>query len=266
MVLRSAQGLDALAVLGGGLVDVLGDRGGADEGDAVHVRVGQQALNGFLATVQDLEHSVRQSGLLPQLGQQHRGGRIALGGLEDERVAGGDGHRSHPQRNHDREVERRDTGYHAQRLAEGENIDARGDLVRVVTLEQLRNATSELDDLQATADLALGVREDLAVLGGDQLSEFVHVGGHELTELEQHGGALGQGNVTPGLRGLLRGGNRCVQVSLVGQAQFSRNLAGGRVVHRLGAVALTGGFSAVDEVVNGGQCGRRRHVRTSFGL
>ena len=36
VVLRPAQGLHALAVRGGRLVDVLGDRGGADKGDGVH--------------------------------------------------------------------------------------------------------------------------------------------------------------------------------------------------------------------------------------
>ena len=257
VVLRPAQGLDALAVRGGGLVDVLGDRGGADEGDAVHVRVGQEAVDGFLVAVQDLEDAVGQAGLLPQLGQQHRGGGVALGGLEDEGVAGGDRHRRHPQRHHDREVERGDAGDDAERLAEGEDVDPGGDLVRVVALEQLRDAAGELDDLQAAADLALGVGEDLAVLGGDQFGELVHVGRDEFAELEQHGGALGQGDVAPGIGGGAGGGDGGVQVCPVGQPQLRGDGAGGGVVDGLGAGALAGGFGAVDEVADGGGDGRR---------
>ncbi|CAH0290989.1 hypothetical protein SRABI26_04230 [Arthrobacter sp. Bi26] len=251
VVLGAAEGLDALAVGGGGLVDVPGDRGGADEGDAVHVRVGQEAIDRFLVAVQDLENAVGQARVLPQLGEQHGGGGVALGGLEDEGVAGGDRHRGHPQRHHDGEVERGDAGDDAEGLAEGEDVDAGGDLVRVVALEQLRDAAGEFDDLQAAADLALRVGEDLAVLGGDQLGELVHVGCDEFAELEQHGGALGQGDVAPGIGSFAGRGDGGVEIFTVGQPQLCGDGAGGGVVDGLGAGAHACGFGAVDEVVDG---------------
>ena len=95
------------------------------------------------------------------------------------------------------------------------------------------------------------------MLGGDQLGELIHVGGDEFAELEQHGGALGQGNIAPGVGGLAGRGDGGVQVRPVGQAQLGGDGAGGRVVDGLGAVALAGGFGAVDEVVDGGGVGRR---------
>ena len=212
--------------------------------DAVHVRVGQEPVDGFLVAVQDLEDAVGQAGFLPELGEQHRGGGVAFGGLEDERVAGGDGHRRHPQRHHDGEVERGDAGDHAEGFAEGEDVDAGGDLVRVVALEQGGDAAGVLDDLEAAADFALGVGEDLAVLGGDQLGEVVHVGGDEFTELEQHSGALGQGDVAPGVGGGAGGGDGGVQVGAVGQAQLSGDGAGGRVVDRAGCGSPSPAVSA----------------------
>ena len=78
-------------------------------------------------------------------------------GLEHEGVAAGDRHREHPHRHHHREVERRDAGDHAERLAQRPVVDAGGDLVGVVALEQLRNAAGELDDVDAARDLALRV-------------------------------------------------------------------------------------------------------------
>ena len=121
----------------------------------------------------------------------------------------------------------------------------------------MRDAAGELDDLQAAADLALRVGEDLAVLGGDQFGEVIHVGGDEFAELEQHGGALGQGDVAPGVGGGAGRGDGGVQVRPVGQPQLGGDGAGGRVVDGLGAVAFAGGLGAVDEVVDGGGVGRR---------
>src|SRR5690606_14449337 len=48
VVLGAAEGLHALAVGGGGGVDVAGDRGGADEGDGLDVGVLQEAVDGHL--------------------------------------------------------------------------------------------------------------------------------------------------------------------------------------------------------------------------
>ncbi len=252
VVLRAAQGLDPLAVGGGHFKDVLGHRRGAHEGDRIHVRVGQQARDNLTVAVQDLEHAVRQACLLPQPGQQHRRGRHAVGRLENEGVAGGDRHRGHPQRHHDREVERGDARDDADGLAEGEHVDPGGDLVRVLALEQLRDAAGELDHLEAAADLALRVGEDLAVLGRNQLSKFLHVRGDELAELEQHGRALGQGDVAPGVGGGAGGGDGGVQVGPVGQPQLRGDGAGGGVVDGLGVGPGACCLGAVDEVANAG--------------
>ena len=51
MVFRTAERLAALAVGGGGGVDVFGNRGGADEADGLHTAVGQQGIHRLFAAV-----------------------------------------------------------------------------------------------------------------------------------------------------------------------------------------------------------------------
>ena len=115
-------------------------------------------------------------GLEEQLGDPHRHRRIALRRLEDEGVAAGDRRRALPQRDHRREVERRDAGDDAERLAQRIEIDAGAGAVAELALHQVRDAAGELDHLEPALDVALGVGEGLAVLGGEQPGEVVVFG------------------------------------------------------------------------------------------
>src|SRR6476659_4698057 len=63
--------------------------------------------------------------------------RVALARLEHERVAARDRDREHPHRDHRREVERRDAGHDAERLAHRVHVGAGGDRLRVPPLEQV---------------------------------------------------------------------------------------------------------------------------------
>ncbi len=132
-------------------------------------------VDGFLVAVHDLEHARRQAGLEEQLGQPHRHRRVALGGLEDERVAARQRGAGLPQRDHRREVERGDARDHAERLAQRVHVDAGAGALGVLALDQVRDADGELDDLDAALDVALGVGDGLAVLDGEQFGELVDV-------------------------------------------------------------------------------------------
>ena len=168
VVLGAAQRLDALAVLRAGLVDVARDGRRADEGDGRDVRVLEEAIDGHLVALDDVEDAVGHAGLVEQLGQVDRGRGILLGRLEDERVAAGDGVGEHPHRHHGREVEGRDADHHAQRLADLVDVDAGRDLLAEAALHQMRDAGRELQVLDAAGDLAQGVGGDLAVLSGQE--------------------------------------------------------------------------------------------------
>ena len=119
----------------------------------------------------------------------HRHRRIALRRLEDEGVAAGDRGRALPHRDHGREVERRDAGDDAERLAHRIEVDAGAGAFGELALQQVRNAAGELHHLEAALDVALGVGEGLAVLGGQQPGEVVVFGLHQLEELEHDAGA-----------------------------------------------------------------------------
>ena len=70
VVLRAAEGLDALAVGARALVDRLRDRGGADEADRVDVGAVEDRVDGDLVAVHDVEHAGGQARLQEQLGQE----------------------------------------------------------------------------------------------------------------------------------------------------------------------------------------------------
>jgi hypothetical protein len=79
----------------------------------------------------------------------------------------------HPHRHHRREIERSNAGDHAQRLARGVAIDASSDVLSEFALQQLRNGRREFHDFHAPLDFTNGVRVDLAMLGNDDVCEFV---------------------------------------------------------------------------------------------
>ncbi|MNG96359.1 hypothetical protein D3C79_554220 [compost metagenome] len=186
VVLGTAQGLHPLAVGRGGGIDVLGDGGGADEGDRLYPRVGQQHIHHLLVAVDHVQHPVRQARLLEQLGHAQGQGGILLGRLEDEAVAAGQRHREHPERHHGREVERRDAGADPHRLHHGVAVHPAAHVEGVLPLEQMGNAAGKLHHLQPPGQLPLGVGEHLAVLAADEAGQLVPVLLHQLLEAEHH--------------------------------------------------------------------------------
>jgi hypothetical protein len=106
--------------------------------------------------------------------------------LEDEGIAAGDRRCAFPERDHGREVERRDAGNDAERLAHGIEVDARPRAVGEFALHQVRNAAGEFDHLESALDVALGVADRLAVLAREQLGERVIFLGDQFQELEHH--------------------------------------------------------------------------------
>ena len=156
----------------------------------------EDRVDRLLVAVDDVEHAGREAGLLEQLPDQHRGGGIALGRLQDEGVAAGDGDRIHPHRHHGREIERRDAGDDAERLAVGPAVDLGADIAAELALEEMRNAAGELDDLDAARDLAQRVGVGLAVLARDRAGDLVGVAIQQLLEAE-HVLARFSGGVVP---------------------------------------------------------------------
>ena len=153
-------------------------------------------------------------------------------GLQDERVAARQGVGEHPHRHHDREVERRDPGHHAEGLADGVHVDAGRRLLAELALQQVRDAAGELDVLQAPGHLAQGVGEDLAVLGV-RSGQLLAVGVDQLPEVEHapRCAATGRWPARPG-NACLRHADGGVDLSGGGQVDLGLLLAGRRVPDR----------------------------------
>ena len=129
---------------------------------------------------------------------EERRGRVLLRRLEDERVPARDRRRPHPHGHHRREVERRDPGDDAERLADRVDVDPRRGLLRVGALQELRDAADVLDDLDAALHLAERVGEHLAVLGGEEPRQVLAVLVDELVDAEEELCALRERPVAPG--------------------------------------------------------------------
>ena len=250
VVLGAAEALDAFAVRAAAAVDVLRDRRGADEADGGDLGMVEDGVDGFLVAVHDLEDAVGQAGFLHQLGEHQRHGGVALGGLEDEGVAAGDGRAHLPHRDHRREVEGRDAGGDAERLAHRIHVDAGAGGVGEFALQEMRRADAEFGDLKAAHHVAAGVRQGLAVLAGEGLGELVHVAVEECYELHHHPRpALRVG----GAPGGLGGGGRAhggVELGGGGQCHPGLNLAGGGIEDLGAAARCAGNALAVDEVAD----------------
>src|SRR5438876_175211 len=140
----------------------------------------------------------RIAGLLEQLGNQHRCGWVLLGGLQDEAVAARDGIRKHPHRDHRWEVEGRDTGDHAERLADRVDVNARRSLFRVAALQKLWDTAREFEVLEAARDFTQGIGRNLAVFGREDGRDVGAVLVHEVPDLEQDLGPTRKGRRAPG--------------------------------------------------------------------
>ncbi len=100
--------------------------GRADEHHLANVALGDQRLADAMAVAgDDIDQPARHTGALDQHAQRQRGQRRQLRGLENHRIAGGDGRGDLPASGEDGRVPRRDLQHGAQRLV-GDVVEVRG--------------------------------------------------------------------------------------------------------------------------------------------
>ena len=124
-------------------------------------------------------------------------------------------------------VERRDAGDDAQRLAQRIEVDAGAGAVGIFALQQMRDAAGELDHFEAALDVAAGVGNRLAVLGGEQRREAVEFLLHQVEKLEhaRARGAAGWWRPRPAAPPA-RIGDRVLDLGMLGQRDPRLDLAG----------------------------------------
>ncbi len=94
------------------------------------------------------------------------------------------------------------------------------------------DVASKLDDLDSPLDLAEGIVNRLPVLGCQCFSHLLATSRHDLAEGEHDILTLGKGRVPPGLKRLLRGADRLIDVPAVRQSDLPGLNARGRIENR----------------------------------
>ena len=249
VVLGTAHCLHALSGSNAAVVDVVRNIGRADEAHRADGRVIEDRIDHFLVAVDDLADALGQTGFEEQFSKAHRHRRIALGRLDDEGIAGGDGDACHPQRDHAGEVERGDARADADGLAHRIDVDARTCALRVFALQHMRDAAAELDHFEAALNVALRIGDDLAVLGGQQVRQLIEVRFDQPLEFEHHAGAALRIDCGPcRLRGE-RGLHRAFQRGGIAQRHFGLHRAGVGIEHLAlarGRPARTADYEMID--------------------
>ena len=198
---------------------LLGNRGGAGEGQHVDVHVQRQRLaDGVAVARQDVEHAFRDAGIQRQLRDADRGQRRLFRRLEDERVARRQGRGELPAGHDQREVPRHDGRDHAGRFA--------GDQAELIVRRGGDFVVDLVDGFGAPADRVGGrrdvdahrVADRLAHVEGFEQRQFFLVGQDQVGEADQDALALGRGQVGPdaGFEGAARDGDGCIGVGFVG--------------------------------------------------
>jgi len=93
------------------------------------------------------------------------------------------------------------------------------------------NPAGELHNFEAALDVALGIRDGLAMLGGEQAGQVVVFALDQLQELEHHARAalrIGRGPTRKGGLGI---GDRLFHLGLTGERHLGCNLAGIGIEH-----------------------------------
>ena len=103
------------------------------------------------------------------------GERDALGRLEDDGVSGDERVGQEPEGDHAGKVEGRDDGADAERLADGELVDAGGDVFGEEALGEDGGRAGDLDILDGAAHFATGFGEGFAAFERDGFGEFFEV-------------------------------------------------------------------------------------------
>ena len=145
-------------------------------------------------------------------------------------------------------------------MAHGPVVDAGGDLFGVVAFEQLRNASSEFDNLNSARDFTLRIGKNLAVLGGDHACELVFVQVEQLQKLEHDPRAAQRRCICPSGKCLLCGRYGNVDIGCAGQMYLRSDGARCRIENILLARAFALARLACDKVGNGG-CGHKQSFK-----
>ncbi len=176
-----------------------------------------------------LEYAFGRAGLFKQLRQSRRRQWILLGRFEDKGVTAGNGHWEHPQRNHCREVERRNTGTHTQRLGKRVGINFAGNILYGFAHHHGWNISRVLDHFDTTPDVAFRVFEGFTGFLGQDFGNLVVMFLEKCLVTHHQTGPLGYRNLTPCLERFTGILDRQLHFIICGTRHLRDHLVGSRI-------------------------------------
>ena len=132
-------------------------------------------VDAIVRAVNHVDNSWWHASLQGKLNQSVAGEWDSLAWLLNISVTAHDAHWEHPERNHSRKIEWRNTSANAERVFVRDGVEVFAEIVRRLTEEELWRGTGVLDYLETSANVALGVGQSFTLLLGDDGSEFFHV-------------------------------------------------------------------------------------------
>lgn len=175
VVVRTAEGLDALAMAYAGVLDNVSYWRRTNKRNSVDTRVNQNVLNTAAVPRKHVKDAVGKSGLFVELRGEERSGRRRRCWLKNEGIPSSNGQRVHPHRDHGWEVERADTRDDADWLTGGVDVDSSGHVMRVFAFKGNVDRCREVKGLPTTLDFANRIGVVLAVLLDDEPRHLVLV-------------------------------------------------------------------------------------------
>src|SRR5438105_1064791 len=146
--------------------------GRADERDRFDFWMRKERIDTIASAMNDTENAFGQARLFEQLRDLDGGERNLFTGLEDERIAAGNRHRIHPERDHRGEIEGRDACANAERLADGVAINSAGNILEALAHEQRGHATSEFDHLDPAPNVTARFDQGFPMLASVAANDF----------------------------------------------------------------------------------------------
>ena len=160
--------------------------GRADKADSADGGVVQNGVDHFLVAMHDLANAFGQASFDKQFRQAHRNAWVALAWLDDEGIARRNRGATHPQGDHAGEVERGDACTNADWLTHRIYVNAGASALAIFAFHNMRDAAAKFDDFQPALNVALAVRNDLAMFGRQHVREIVHVGFNQAFKFKHH--------------------------------------------------------------------------------
>ena len=211
-VFGAAQRLNPFAGFAAALVDIFCRGCGSHKGDAVDVRMIQQAVHNVTRAVDHVDDAFGKTDLINDLEDFGLGHGDQLRRFDYIGIAADQGIGQKPPGHHPREIVRHNTCEYAQRLAMAHAVDVLGDVFQRIAGHQRRDAGGVLDIFDHAPDFAACLVDALALLGCQNPGNFLEFFFKGLFEPEQITGPCQRRRGAPFPVSVLGGFDRLIDV------------------------------------------------------